>query len=130
MSASQNVGSDPVQRLALSLCPARGREWLAAMFAELAVIGGVRERAGWLLGVPRVIIASAVESASRDLPPRLRVALTLSLAAAAICLGSAMAEVEVVQEDDWLLVASAALAAMFIVFTRSALRRIYTPPLS
>jgi hypothetical protein len=130
MSFRQEEELDPMQRLALALCPVRGREWLAAMFAELAVIGGVKERARWLLGMPRVIIASVLESASRELSLRLRVALTLSLLAAAVCLISGLAEVELVQEDDWLLVASGALAATFIVLTRSALRRIYTTPLS
>lgn len=118
-----------IHRVAAAICPAAQRQWVHAMFAELAAIDGTGRRMSWVLGAASIVLA-AIEARARTMPSlRMRVAVIVALSAA---LGSGIlsyVDSDAIRVDDDLLAAlSVAAAASLVALAAVAARTIFRGP--
>jgi amino acid transporter len=109
-----------LHRLSRNACPAAGRPWVDALFAEVEAIDSGRARLLWLLGAAGLLFDRYLRLFSAATTPL----SLLLLATTAVFAWLAVTEYEgFAFEDDWYGLIAACFATSLVVVTAINLRR-------
>ena len=116
-----------LQRAATTICPAAERQWVDAMFAELAAIDRPAGRACWVLGAAAIVLAAINARIATTLSLRLRISIAIAFG---LALGAAVIsyiDVQAALLDDELLAAFSVLAAITLLgLATAAVRNVFS----